>query len=138
MAFVPEVEFSGALSCHVANDGRLDSAPATVTIQVTGTNHPPRINTLAASFVPNERSVYNYDIGATDPDTDDVLAYRLDRSIAGASVDRDSGLLGWNADPALVGGVRELNKACRRPVAAGVIDPEGAVGMDAFGYVADH
>jgi len=123
MHFVPDASFNGVVSfTYLANDGRLDSAPATVTLQVFGSNHPPSIVSRSLSFV-TEGGAWQYDVDATDPDADDVLAYRLENSIAGASIDSRSGLTSWQADSSLVGGVRELNRACRKPVGSGTVDP---------------
>jgi RHS repeat-associated protein len=123
LGFVPDAAFSGAISfTYLANDGRLDSAPATVTLQVYGQNHPPSIVSSSSSFI-DEGAGWQYDLDAVDPDTGDTFKYRLDNSIFGASIDRDSGWMQWPADSSLVGSVRELNKACRKPVAGGTVDP---------------
>jgi hypothetical protein len=123
LQFVPDASFNGVVSfTYVANDGRLDSAPASVTLQVYGQNHPPSIVSRSLSFV-EEGKGWQYDLDATDPDAGDVVKYRLDNSIPGASIDRDLGLLSWPVDTSLVGSVRELNKACRKPVSGGTVDP---------------
>ncbi|MFA6984719.1 MAG: Ig-like domain-containing protein [Arenimonas sp.] len=123
LSFVSDAGYTGTVSfTYVSNDGRLDSAPATVTIEVIGANHAPSITSIPTNFV-DERSTYGYDIDALDPDVGDVLAYSLDRTAAGASVDRPSGQFAWNADPAAVGSVRASNKACRKVLESGALDP---------------
>ena len=123
LSFTADAGFTGVTSFnYTASDGRVSSASAKVTIQVLGSNHPPRITTLPAGFV-NQVSTFQYDADATDPDAGDVLKFGLEGSAFNAAIDKDSGVFGWSADAALVGGVRELNKACRKPVAAGTFDP---------------
>ena len=123
LGFTAEAEFTGVTKfTYTVSDGRAVSAPASVTVQVIGSNHPPSITTLPASFV-KERSSFGYDADAVDPDAEDLLQFGLQGNAFGASIDNASGMLGWSAENAQVGSVRELNKACRKPVAAGNFDP---------------
>jgi RHS repeat-associated protein len=123
LVYTAPTSFSGVTSfTYVVSDGRLSSAVATVTIQVTGANHPPEITTLPAAFV-NERALFGYDTDAVDPDEGDVLTYRLQKLLAGASVQPATGLLNWMPEATLTGGVRELDKACRKPAVDGGLDP---------------
>ncbi|HJU39971.1 MAG TPA: choice-of-anchor A family protein, partial [Tahibacter sp.] len=96
---------------YVANDGALDSLPATVRIVVTGRNHPPVIVSVAPTTVP-ERANYRYDVDATDPDAGDVLTYGLPHGAAGMSIDGASGVVGWPSDPALTGSNLLPNAQC--------------------------
>ncbi|MCB0968209.1 MAG: VCBS domain-containing protein, partial [Ilumatobacter sp.] len=64
----------------VANDGAGDSAPATVTITVTGTNDGPSISNGGAAFSIDENNAPNDAVGnvaASDPDTTDTLSYNI-------------------------------------------------------------
>lgn len=123
LTFVPDSSYVGTLSfTYVANDGRRDSAPATVTIDVSAANHAPDITSIPSNFV-DERGTYRYDVDAIDPDVGDVLAYSLDRTPSGVSIGGPTGQFAWNAEPSAVSTVRTLNKACRRVLEAGILDP---------------
>ena len=123
LSYLAEATFSGTVSFqYIANDGRLDSAPATVTIVVTAANHAPTIVSTPSNFF-DERTNYGYDLDALDPDVGDVLTYSADREPIGLDIASDSGVMAAPSGDMLVGGVREKNLACRTPAPRSTFDP---------------
>ncbi len=121
--FVSEQSYAGTLHfTYLVNDGRLDSAIATVTITVISDNHPPKIISVPNYYV-QERATYFYDIDAIDPDVDDVLTYTADRTKPSLVVAPQNGYLNWSALNGTVGSVREKNLACRTPAPRSTFDP---------------
>ena len=121
--FLAEPGFAGTLDfSYVANDGRLDSPPATVSIRVLPAN-PPKFTTVPANFV-DERMEYEYDADAFDPDEGDELSFSLDRSVDGGLIKEGSGIVRWQP-PSWVqaGGVRDVNRACKTPAPPSTFDP---------------
>ncbi|MGH7803005.1 MAG: FG-GAP-like repeat-containing protein, partial [Candidatus Binatia bacterium] len=77
---------------YVANDGALDSQPATVRITIDA-NRPPVIT--SAPLTDAFHGVrYSYAVTATDPDGD-TLAFSLPVAPAGMTIDPASGVIGW-------------------------------------------
>ena len=76
-SYAPQAGFNGVDTfTYQANDGKLDSNVATVTINVARTNHAPSIlSTAPTTGTPS--LAYGYQLRATDPDTGDTLAYSL-------------------------------------------------------------
>ncbi|WP_462173742.1 tandem-95 repeat protein [Pseudoalteromonas xiamenensis] len=70
LTYIPEANFSGADSLTVvANDGELDSSPATIQITVNAINDAPTI-TGTPSVTVNEDSAYQFTPSASDIDKD--------------------------------------------------------------------
>ena len=75
--YVPALDYNGPDSFRfVANDGKADSAAATITIDVTPVNDPPRLEAVGVSRLdlqPGERREVGLKV--TDPDTGDSYQY---------------------------------------------------------------
>lgn len=120
--FLAGSDFSGIASFeYVVNDGRLDSRSATVSIRVLSAG-PPKITTVPQNFS-TERTIYQYDIDATDPDVDDTLSYSLDRFVGTNAIEEESGLVRWRPSGDFRGSVREINRSCRTPAPRSSFDP---------------
>jgi RHS repeat-associated protein len=78
---------------YFANDGLLDSAEATVRIQVQANRPPAFTSTPPTSAFARLR--YTYAAQATDADTGDTLTFSLPLAPAGMTIDLASGLIGW-------------------------------------------
>ena len=78
---------------YYANDGGLDSAEATVRIQVQANRPPTFTSTPPASALAGLR--YTYAAQVTDADPGDVLAFSLPLAPTGMTIDSASGLVGW-------------------------------------------
>ncbi|MCB1967469.1 MAG: hypothetical protein KDI64_15935, partial [Candidatus Accumulibacter sp.] len=92
-SFVPDVAGSYTIQL-VVNDGKVDSDPAAVAIEVLPANHPPRITSTALTSA-TAGVAYRYDVEATDPDAGDVLGWSLVSSPTGMSINPASGLIEW-------------------------------------------
>ena len=123
LVYTPEGGFTGTDSFDfVVSDGELESAPATVTIEVGRNNSPPEIVSPPVQQV-SEGALYGYDVRAVDPDSDDVLTYSLRDAPAGMTIDSQSGEIQWPPTPELVGPNLADNPMCMavRGSTAGVI-----------------
>ena len=78
----------------IVNDGLVDSAPDTVTIDASSANQPPAIVSMPP-VAATERQLYQYDVQATDPDPGDTLVFSLDDAPAGMTIDPATGLISW-------------------------------------------
>lgn len=68
---------------------------------VVKTNQAPIITSNAIE-TGLEKAGYNYQVIATDPNPNDVLTYGLEISNSGMSIDKNSGLLNWQAESSFV------------------------------------
>ena len=69
---------------YVANDGTVDSAPATVTVTINGANDAPVAQNLAG-FSTDEDTLFNDKLVATDVDVEN-LSYSIVTPVAGVAV----------------------------------------------------
>ncbi len=100
VTFAPALNFVDIAGfSYSISDGAGGTASATVTIDMTPVNDPPRINSqpplVATVGVP-----YSYDVNAVDPDAGDILTYVLSTAPAGMTIDSASGLIQWTPDAA--------------------------------------
>jgi len=110
--YTPDVGYFGSDSfTYLANDGQLNSAPATVSIEVIEREKPPVIQSTAIT-VSHEYQAYSYDVHATDKNAGDVLAYSLVQNPASASIDALSGVVSWMPDSKYVSGLQSDNHLC--------------------------
>jgi len=80
LSYSPALNFNGSDSfTYKANDGFLDSAPATVNVNVTGVNDPPMDVALSANTVEDGSPVGTLvgDLSTIDPDAGDTHTYSL-------------------------------------------------------------
>jgi hypothetical protein len=90
------------LFTYKANDGALDSNPATVKIDLLPPNTAPRILSSApAAATPNIE--YLYAVRAVDPDLGEVLTFSLTQAPAGMTIHSATGLLRWTPTTAQTG-----------------------------------
>lgn len=84
---------------YVANDGELDSAPATVTLEVMPAGNPPAFLTepdaLASRGFP-----YTYTPIVVDPDLGDTVTFSLSAGPDGMTLDPATGAIAWAPDVA--------------------------------------
>lgn len=93
--YAPQAGFSGVDTfTYQANDGKLDSNIATVTITVNKINHAPQITSTAVTTA-TATHAYGYPVTATDPDAGDTLTYSLGDHPTGMSIDKATGLIQW-------------------------------------------
>ena len=113
ITYTPAAGYVGSDSfAFVANDGSVDSAAASVTVEVTSNiNHAPTIVSVPAPAA-SEGTPYAYALHADDPDVGDVLAYSLAAPTNGATVDAGSGAVAWTPAANLVGPVLDSNLSC--------------------------
>ncbi len=120
-SFVPDV--AGAYTIQlVVNDGKVDSDPALVVVEVLTGNRPPQITSSAVTSATAGVS-YRYDVDATDPDAGDVLSWSLVTSPNGMSIDPVSGLIEWTPGDAQAGS---------QPVSVRVVDQGGLPAVQNF------
>lgn len=98
VTFTPTADFVGLGGfSYSISDGNGGIATANASVGVTAVNDAPRITsqpvTVAAVGVP-----YSYDVQASDPDAGDTLAYSLDVSPVGMTIDSATGLIQWTPD----------------------------------------
>lgn len=80
LAYHPPANFNGLDSFTLqANDGHVDSAPGTITIQVSNLNDPPVANAQSATVI--EDTPQDITLTGTDPDGD-TLAYQIETAPA--------------------------------------------------------
>ena len=95
LVYTPEPNYNGPDEFTFrANDGIFDSAPATVDIEVTPVNDPPR---FTSTPVPEAADgvAYAYQATAEDIDLGDVLTFSLVDAPAGMTIDPQTGLIAW-------------------------------------------
>ena len=96
LLYTADAGFSGTDSfTFVANDGTVDSAPATVTLQVTDNNTPPTIDS-SPNTQASRLAAYAYQVIASDADGD-ALSYALPVSPAEMTIS-PTGLVEWLPD----------------------------------------
>jgi RHS repeat-associated protein len=82
---------------YVASDGELDSAPATVTLDILPAGNPPRFLS-----VPDTRTTrgfsYRYNPVVVDPDLGDSVTFQLTAAPAGMTLDVATGEINWLPD----------------------------------------
>ncbi len=80
----------------IVNDGKLDSDPDTVTVEVPSIlfNHPPVITT-EAPLLAQVGQAYNYNVDASDSDVGDLLVFSLVAGPEGMTIDPNSGVIQW-------------------------------------------
>jgi YD repeat-containing protein len=88
----------------IVNDGKLDSDPDTVTVEVPSTlfNHPPVITT-EAPIMAQAGQPYSYAAQASDPDLGDFLDYAFTTAPSGMTINPSTGLILWTPTLAQVG-----------------------------------
>ena len=96
---------------YVANDGELDSSPASVNIDVIRVNEPPSIISPPVTASP-ESQLYQYQVIVSDPNEHDGHLYQLDAGPAGMSIDLSQGLVSWMPTADYVGTVPTFNRQC--------------------------
>jgi RHS repeat-associated protein/uncharacterized repeat protein (TIGR01451 family) len=124
LTYTPDTGYVGSDTfAFVANDGKVDSAPATVTITVRGANHAPQITTTPVVRGTQE-ATYAYDVDATDQDAGDVVSYALAAPVAGLAIDATSGAISGLPTGIPVDGLETPNPVCRMPYPErGLMDP---------------
>lgn len=95
LVYTPEPNYNGPdRFTFRANDGIFDSAPATVHIEVTPVNDPPRF-TSTPVLEAADGVAYAYLATAEDIDVGDVLTFSLVDAPAGMRIDAQTGLIAW-------------------------------------------
>ena len=123
LVYVPEPGFVGVDTFQYrANDGKVDSNPATVTLSVVPPNHPPVI-TSTAILVATAGQPYAYAVTSSDPDTGDVLTFTLPTAPAGMTINVANGLIAWTPTLTQVG---------NHTVTVRVTDPGGLFAEQSF------
>lgn len=118
VTYTPTTGYTGSDSfAFVANDGTVDSAPATVALTITADNRAPTITSTPITTL-DENTAYRYPLTATDPDGD-TLAFSADRLPTGLALASSTGLLDGMPTGLPVQGVQDLNTQC-------YLVPEGA------------
>ncbi|NHA15432.1 PKD domain-containing protein [Thioalkalivibrio sp. XN279] len=85
----------------IVNDGQLDSAPDTTTVEVSvqpPANQAPTITSTAVTTA-TVGQPYSYTVTATDPDSD-ALTFNLSVRPDGMTIGATSGVIGWTPDAA--------------------------------------
>lgn len=100
--YTPEPNYFGTDSfTYKANDGLLDSTPATVTINVKSVNDAPVISGVPVSLNADELQRVTFTATAADIDSPaSSLQFSLKNAPAGASIDAKTGVLSWTPDEA--------------------------------------
>jgi alpha-tubulin suppressor-like RCC1 family protein len=94
LTYTPAAGFSGSDSfTFKANDGKVDSDVATVTITVTSINQPPELAAIGNKTI-DEGQLLTFAISATDPD-EDTLTYSASSLPDGASFDPGTRTFSW-------------------------------------------
>jgi len=123
LTYTPTPGYAGSDSfAFVANDGFINSAPATITLTVTAANRAPTITSVPVTAA-TTTTPYRYDATATDPDAGDTQHWTLPIAPSGMTVNVSSGRIDWTADPLRAEGVELLNLQCRLPPAIPVTTP---------------
>ena len=94
----------------------------TLTVSLTGTNHPPTILSTPP-FTAAVGAEYVYQVDADDPDPD-TLSFSLDTAPAGAAIDEATGELTWTP---------VLSQVGSQPFAVRVEDNQGGWALQTFG-----
>ncbi|EXI66571.1 MAG: Cell wall-associated polypeptide CWBP200 [Candidatus Accumulibacter adjunctus] len=100
-SFVPDVPGVYTIQL-VVRDGKVDSVPALVVVQVQALNHPPVITSTPVTTA-TVGQPYSYAAEAIDPDLGDVLTWSLLTAPSGMSIDPASGLVSWTPAVGQVG-----------------------------------
>ncbi len=95
VTYTPNANYFGTDSfTFKANDGALDSTPATVSLTINSVNDAPTL------FVPdpqtgNEGTTITFTLTATDPDQGAVLTFSSDNLPSGATINPQTGTFSW-------------------------------------------
>ena len=92
-SFVPDVPGVYTIQL-VVRDGKVDSVPALVVVQVQAVNHPPVITSTAPTSA-TVGQAYSYPAQAIDPDLGDVLTWSLVTAPSGMTIDPAKGMIAW-------------------------------------------
>lgn len=82
---------------YVANDGALDSAPASVVLDVLPPGNPPRFLTEPDTLTTRGME-YRYAPIVVDPDLGDTVSFRLTAAPDGTTIDPATGEVRWQPD----------------------------------------
>lgn len=82
---------------YVANDGDLDSAPATVTLDVLPAGNPPQFLTPPDATA-TRNFAYLYEPIVYDPDLGDVVSFQLMQAPGGMTINSATGAIQWLPD----------------------------------------
>lgn len=94
LTYKPDPNYNGPDSfTFKANDGKVDSNIATVSITVNPVNDPPTITSIPVTTATVD-TLYTYDVEATDPDGD-ILTYSLIAKPIGMNINKTTGLIEW-------------------------------------------
>jgi large repetitive protein len=109
LTYTPNADYVGGDSfTFKANDGALDSTPATVSITVNAVNDNPTLTTLTDASA-DELTPITFTAAASDIDGD-TLTYSLSGTIpAGASIDPSTGVFTWTPTEAQGPSVNTFN-----------------------------
>ena len=110
-----------------SNDGELDSNIATVAIEVTPVNDPPRITSTPPLRV-LDNTPYRYPATAEDIDVGDVLTWSLLTAPDGMRIDPATGVIDWSPG---------ADQAGEHPVTVAVTDRAGASDAQSFVVVVE-
>jgi hypothetical protein len=100
-SFVPDVPGTYTIQL-IVRDGKVDSVPALVVVQVQAINHPPLITSTAVTSA-TVGQPYSYPAVAVDPDIGDVLTWSLVTFPSGMTIEPVSGLIAWTPGDGQVG-----------------------------------
>ncbi|UXI03214.1 Ig-like domain-containing protein [Photobacterium sp. TY1-4] len=93
VTYQPDANFFGQDSfTYIANDGELDSTPATVTIDIAGVNDVPTISGTPSTAV-DEDTAYQFVPVVSDNDSADTLRFSIANKPSWASFDQATGML---------------------------------------------
>ena len=103
-AFIPgETPSEDDSFTYKVSDGKLESNPATVRINIRPVNSPPHfISSPVTAAATGLRYIYGPQ--AADPDAGDVLTYSLPAAPGGMTIDPNFGLIQWTPTTAQSGG----------------------------------
>jgi hypothetical protein len=94
LTYSPNANYNGADSfIFGVSDGRLTSAPATVSISITPVNDPPALNSVGNRSI-DEGQLLRFTVSATDID-DNSLTYSASNLPAGANFDATAKAFTW-------------------------------------------
>lgn len=108
LTYTPNPDFYGDDSfTYTVSDSEGARDTATVRVEVTSLNDPPRITSkpVITAMVGVQ---YAYPVTAVDPDPEDVLTYQLTTRPAGMTVDSATGLIRWTPTEAENNGTFEV------------------------------
>jgi photosystem II stability/assembly factor-like uncharacterized protein len=103
LTYTPSANLNGADSfTFKVNDGKVDSAPATVSINVTAVNDAPVLTVPGAQIV-NEGQPLNFTITATDVDAGQTKTFSATGLPSGATLNPTTGAFSWTSSFAQAG-----------------------------------